>query len=295
MSISEVARACDAAGRSGEIPSRVAEAVARVDAACLAAGRPHGDARILLATKTQSEHLIRVAIGALLNLGCPKPILLGENRVQELVAKSAFLSEFANSGLIGAHLIGPLQRNKVNAVLASPCALIETIDSLGLAAAISQRAERAGREMGVLVQVNVSGEGQKAGCRPEVASELAVAVAQLPALSLRGFMCIGPRPTFINDDDGATPSTHKVDAGSNPGGPPAALWYHGIANISEISAAYRLLRDIRDAVIISGEPGTASATELSMGMSSDLELAIAQGATIIRLGTAIFGPRPPIN
>ncbi|PJI93233.1 YggS family pyridoxal phosphate-dependent enzyme [Luteimicrobium subarcticum] len=181
--------------------------------------------------------------------------LVGENRVQELKSKAPGLADLVERGALEVHLIGPLQRNKVGAALRS-CACVETVDSLALAERLSARALERGDDLDVMVQVNVSGEATKSGVRPAAAADLALAVAALPAIHLTGFMTIGAR---TNDD---------------------ATVRHGFAQ----------LRDLRDDV--AGQAaGTSSARELSMGMSGDLELAVAEGATIVRVGTAVFGAR----
>jgi pyridoxal phosphate enzyme (YggS family) len=218
----------------------------RIAAACHASGRPASDVRLLLATKHQPASAIRVAIGA----GCH---LIGENRVQELVAKAPVLADLPHE----AHIIGPLQSNKINAALRwATC--IETLDSLKLAQRLATRVADWPDGIDVMIQVNTSGEATKSGAEPALAAELACQVAALRPLRLRGFMTIG-----LNSAD------------------PIA-----------VGRSYAALRRIRDTVVASGGQGTQLATELSMGMSGDLEIAIAEGATIVRLGTAIFGQRP---
>ena len=216
-------------------------------------------------------------------------ILIGENRVQELVGKSPDYLPLVENKTIDLHLIGPLQRNKINAVLATPISTIQSIDTFELANAISERvlksdlpwfrdaasgSARLGSTgpttdgvsstdgaLSVMLQVNVSGEATKSGTDPERALELASQIAELSGLKLTGFMCLG-LPPVIQDNE--------------------------IINSEQILAGYRILAEIRDATLNSG---LETATELSMGMSTDLELAIAAGATIVRVGTAIFGRR----
>ena len=178
--------------------------------------------------------------------------LLGHNRVQELVATAPDLADLAPSW----HVIGPLQSNKVNAALRWAAA-VQSVADPDLAARLSRRCEALGRDLEVWVQVNVSGEPTKSGVPPEAALDLACAVAGMPHLRLAGLMTVGAR---------------SPDAGV-------------------VRAGYRLLRELREAVTGSGSPGTAGATGLSMGMSGDLELAVAEGATVVRLGSAVFGPR----
>lgn len=152
------------------------------------------------------------------------------------------------------HLIGHLQSNKVSAALPW-VTCVESVDSLELAARLSRRCADADRHLDVMVQVNVSNEPTKRGVPPESALGLASEVAALPRLRVVGFMTIG-----ANSLDEAV-----------------------------VRTGYARLREVRDdAVARAGLPG---ATGLSMGMSRDLELAIAEGATIVRVGTAVFGPR----
>ncbi|MEU4365021.1 YggS family pyridoxal phosphate-dependent enzyme [Promicromonospora sp. NPDC023987] len=241
---------------SGSVAARLAVVRARIAAAADAAGRDPGAVRLLVATKTQTPQAVLEALAAGVDL-------IGENRVQELVAKAPAVADRLAAGTLEVHMIGHLQRNKINQVLATATGL-ETLDSLDLARSISDRCVRDGRTgdraLEVMVQVNVTGEASKSGVGPDDAVELATAVAALPGLRLTGFMTIGAHLDSSAED--------------------------------AVRAGFARLRGIRDAVLASGAPGTATATELSMGMSGDLELAIAEGATIVRVGTAIFGPRP---
>ena len=223
---------------------------ARVAAAARAAGRDASDVRLLVATKTQPAEAVRAVVEAGVDL-------VGENRVQELVAKAPDVADLVAAGRVDVHMIGHLQRNKVNQVLATASG-VETVDSLALAEALSARCARDGRTLDVMVQVNVSGEASKSGVVPDDAPRLAHDVAALPGLRLTGFMTIGAN----------SPDEARVRAG------------------------FARLRAVRDAVAGSGAPGTGHARELSMGMSGDLEAAVAEGATIVRVGTAVFGPRP---
>jgi len=234
----------------------------RIASAALESGRKSQDVTILLATKTQSVEVISAVICTMRDAGVAR-VLVGENRVQELAQKADFYAELA--AVTSLHFIGNLQKNKINQLLTTPVACVETVDSLELAEALSKRCQNLDRSLDVMVQVNVSGEPTKSGCLPSEAGQLAMRIANLPNLRLTGFMCIGVRPDIVAGE---------------------------ITNAADIRAGYRVLREIRDAVIASGEPGTATATELSMGMSTDLELAIAEGSTIVRVGTAIFGQRP---
>ena len=234
--------------------------------------------RLLLATKTQDAAAVRAAVQADRAAGRGSPVLVGENRVQELTEKAPALADLG----LTAHLIGPLQSNKVNHALRALAqhgrGCIETVDSLALAEKIGSRvlasaaaspavaqagghlepsAPPASAVLDVYVQVNVSGEESKAGVSPDAAVDLALAVAEVGGLRLSGFMTIGARST----DEGL------------------------------VRAGFARLREIRDEVIGSGAHGTQGARELSMGMSQDLEWAVAEGATIVRVGSAVFGAR----
>ncbi len=182
--------------------------------------------------------------------------LVGESRMQELAEKGEALRE---AGAV-VHVIGQLQRNKA-AIAVEYAACVQTVDSLKLAERLSRLCLEAERDLQVMIQVNVSGEESKAGVAPAEALDLAAAVQALPALEVVGFMTIG-----LNS---------SVEA--------------------DVRAGYRVLREIRDTALISSERGSidlSSAWQLSMGMSGDLEWAIAEGATMVRVGTAVMGSRP---
>ncbi|MBD8080432.1 YggS family pyridoxal phosphate-dependent enzyme [Cellulosimicrobium arenosum] len=223
---------------------------ARIDGAARGAGRDPSDVRLLVATKTQPPEAVRAVVAAGVEL-------VGENRVQELVAKAPAIADLVAAGDVAVHMIGNLQRNKVNQVLATASA-VQSVDSLAIAEALSSRCVRDTLTIDVMVQVNVSGEASKSGVEPDDAPGLAREVAALPGVRLTGFMTIGARS---RDDD-------------------------------EVRAGFARLREVRDVVVRAGDPRTRDARELSMGMSGDLELAVAEGATIVRVGTAVLGSRP---
>ncbi|MFV0632759.1 YggS family pyridoxal phosphate-dependent enzyme [Demequina sp.] len=182
--------------------------------------------------------------------------LVGESRMQELAIKGDAL----RAAGARVHVIGQLQRNKAaTAVEYATC--VQTVDSLALAERLSRLCLEAERDLDVMIQVNVSGEDSKAGVDPAQALDLAAAVTALPALTVTGFMTIGLNSPVEED----------------------------------VRAGYRRLREIRDQALILSERGSLPLREawhLSMGMSGDLEWAIAEGATIVRLGSAVMGPRP---
>ena len=150
------------------------------------------------------------------------------------------------------HLIGPLQSNKINQALACVDA-IESIDSIPLVQKIDSRLDR---ELPVFIEVNISGEETKHGCSPTDLPALIEAVSTSAHLSLAGFMTVG-----LNS---------SVEA--------------------DVRRGYALLRELRDTAA-QQLAIPAKQLELSMGMSHDLEWAIAEGATIVRVGTAVFGAR----
>lgn len=182
--------------------------------------------------------------------------LVGESRMQELAVKGKALAD-AGARI---HVIGQLQRNKA-AIAVEHAACVQTVDSLALAERLSRLCDEADRNLDVMVQVNVSGEPTKAGVDPAAALDLASAVQALPRLTVTGFMTIG-----LNSPDEAA-----------------------------VRAGYATLAAIRDQALVKSERGELplrEAWELSMGMSHDLEWAIAEGATMVRVGTAVMGHRP---
>ena len=154
------------------------------------------------------------------------------------------------------HMIGPLQRNKAKSA-ARIFDMIHSVDRLSLGQELDRRLQAAGKIMPVLIQVNTSSEETKAGVEPDRALELAEQLSVLSGLSVRGLMTI---PAFSPDPEDARP-------------------------------AFRLLRDTRDRIASAGVTGIGMDV-LSMGMSHDFEVAIEEGADMIRVGTAIFGARP---
>src|SRR5262249_52696974 len=172
----------------------------------------------------------------------------GENRVQEAMEKSAALGH-----PVPWHLIGHLQTNKVRDAV-RVFDMIESVDRLALAQAISARAAQAGRVVDVLVQVNVAEEPQKGGVSPTALRPTLEAMAGLPGLRLRGLMTIPPLP---KDPEESRPH------------------YRELRKLLDTARGWGLGLDLRD---------------LSMGMSGDFEVAVEEGATIVRVGTAIFGP-----
>ncbi len=179
----------------------------------------------------------------------------GENRVQELCAH---LEADAYAGAREVHFIGHLQTNKVNKVVGR-VDLIQSVDSLRLLEAIEKQAEKLGIVQDILLEVNIAGELSKGGVAPEDVQDLAQAAVSMPHVRLRGLMAIPP-------------------VAHGPG-----------ANTQYFVKMRRLFVDTKDKIADNKNDMNC----LSMGMSGDFEEAVAQGATLVRVGTAIFGPRPP--
>lgn len=177
----------------------------------------------------------------------------GENRVQELFEKAEALPGEAEGGDVRWHLIGSLQRNKARDA-AAHADLFHALDSVRLADALEKRAAAADRVLPVLVQVNISGEDAKHGVEPDAVHDLIAAAAERPHLRPVGLMGMA---AFVEDDEG-------LDRVVRP--------------------AFRRLRGLYDA---SPRPLTV----LSMGMSGDFEVAVEEGATHVRIGSALFGAR----
>ncbi|MEK6570255.1 MAG: YggS family pyridoxal phosphate-dependent enzyme [Bacteroidota bacterium] len=176
---------------------------------------------------------------------------IGENFVQELRDKRAEL----NNPDIRWHFVGHLQSNKVK-YIADFISLIHSTDHRSVAEEIDKRGARIGRLIDVLVEVNTTGERTKFGVLPESTIEFVKSLAHLRNLRVRGLMTMGP---FLPDPEDSRP-------------------------------AFRTLREFRDEVRNAGIENVEM-TELSMGMTNDFEVAIEEGATMVRIGTAIFGPR----
>ena len=179
----------------------------------------------------------------------------GENRVQELCAH---LEQDAYAGAREVHFIGHLQTNKVSKVVGR-VELIQSVDSLHLLEAIDRQADKLGIVQDVLLQVNIGGEASKGGAAPEELEPLARRAADMAHVRLRGLMAIPPVAARPED------------------------------SIPYFVAMHQLFVDTK-AKIADNEYDMDC---LSMGMSGDFAQAIAHGATLVRVGTALFGPRPP--
>lgn len=178
--------------------------------------------------------------------------LTGENKVQEVKEKFEQLKDIPHE----KHFIGHLQTNKIKDILKYGVSCIQSLDRMDLAEKLHQRLLFENKKMDVFIQVNTSAEESKFGISPEKAVEFTKQVAQFDTLNIKGLMTIG---------------LFSVET-------------------EKVRECFRLLKNIQQQIINENIPN-AEMKELSMGMSGDLETAIEEGATIIRVGTAIFGQR----
>jgi len=179
-------------------------------------------------------------------------LAFGENYLQEALDKIASVAQAQPDAAVEWHFIGPIQSNKTRPIAAS-FAWVHTVERLKIAQRLSEQRPPELGPLNICLQVNISGEASKSGASPEELPALAREVAQLPNLRLRGLMAI-PEPT---------------------------------TDVAEQRAAFARVRALFDALRAEG----LALDTLSMGMSGDLAPAIAEGATIVRVGSAIFGKR----
>ena len=178
--------------------------------------------------------------------------MIAENRVQELKEKYEALKTTPHTN----HFIGHLQTNKIKDIIKYDVQCLQSLDRLDLAEKLHQRLLFEGKKMDVFIQVNTSDEESKFGIHPDKALELVRQVSQLETLQIKGLMTIGL-----------------------------------LSNHSEkVRACFKLLKNLQQKIIAENIPNVEM-NELLMGMSGDLEIAIEEGASIIRVGSAIFGER----
>ena len=175
----------------------------------------------------------------------------GENRVQEALGKRAETADLP----VRWHLIGPLQSNKANKVPGA-FAGVQSVHSLDLVERLSRAAGAAGADLPILIQIDLAHEATKSGLPETELRPLLARAAELPGIRVEGLMLL---PPYADDPEQVRP------------------WF-------------RRLRDLREALLAEGIPA-GQLRELSMGMSHDFEVAIEEGATIVRVGSAIFGSR----
>ncbi len=260
------------------IATRLQAVRSRIEAAASSAGRAPADIRLIAVSKTFSAAAIAEAHAA-------GQVAFGENYLQEALAKIAALCELGlewrvaqgrrdderqegdvlpSAGVAspeGAllrplewHFIGPIQSNKTRQI-AEQFHWVHAVDRLKIAERLSIARPAGLPPLEICLQVNVSGEESKSGAQPDEVLALAQAASRLPGIRLRGLMTI-PEPT---------------------------------PNTLVQRARFRQLRELKEDLIGHG----VALDTLSMGMSDDLEAAIAEGATLVRVGRAIFGERPP--
>ncbi|MCW5249312.1 YggS family pyridoxal phosphate-dependent enzyme [Streptomyces sp. SHP 1-2] len=236
--------------RRDEIATNLAKVEERIAAACAAAGRRRDEVTLIVVTKTYPADDVR----RLASLGVRH---VAENRDQDAAPKAAACSDLSLSW----HFVGQLQTNKVRSVVGY-ADVVQSVDRARLVTALSREAERAGREVGCLLQVALDagegGRGERGGVAPGGVGELAARVADAPGLRLDGLMTVAPL------------------TGEYAGRQQAAF-----ERLMDVSAGLR-----RD---------HPAATMVSAGMSADLEQAVAAGATHVRVGTAVLGVRPVLR
>lgn len=233
----------------------------RIGEACARVRRDPAKVKLVAVTKYATPEIIR----NLLEIGVHN---LGESRVQELTRRAAVISEWGERRRLGQdgasvtaatectpptwHMIGHLQRNKVRAVLPW-IGVIHSVDSLRLAEEIDTAADKLGRKMPVLLEVNASGEAAKQGVAVAAATHLAEQIASLRHVELRGLMTMAP----LTDNE------------------------------TVIRRTFERVRELFEEIVGERLCGPAF-NDLSMGMSNDFECAIEFGATYVRIGSALF-------
>ncbi|MBN2576539.1 MAG: YggS family pyridoxal phosphate-dependent enzyme [Deltaproteobacteria bacterium] len=238
--------------RAEQIAANLDRVRERLDTALVSARRSSLTMRLLAVSKTVAAEDVAAALAA-------GQRDFAENYGQELRDKHKAVAELvAARGLPEPrwHFIGPLQTNKVKYVVGK-VALVHSLASVAVLAELERKAEALGVVQDCLVQVNVAGESQKSGCKPAELPALLDRFSVATHLRCAGLMVIPPY-----DEDAKSSRPH-----------------------------FAALRELRDRHRSQARPNVVLA-ELSMGMSHDLEVAIAEGATLVRVGTAIFGERP---
>ncbi len=212
----------------------------RIERAAQRAGRDPKEIKLVAVSKTVEVDRVQEAIEAGVSI-------LGENYVQEAQKKIEALGK-----PVSWHFIGHLQSNKAKYAVRL-FDVIHSIDSIPLAEELNRKAEEPDRVIGVMIEVNLSGEATKFGTDEERVLNLAKKIQQLKHLSLEGLMTM---PPYFDSPEMSRPY-------------------------------YTALRELKEKMMKEGAP----MKELSMGMSNDFEIAVEEGATYVRVGTAIFGPR----
>lgn len=217
----------------------------RIAAACDRVGRNPSSVQLIGVTKTVPLDRIREGVEAGIKI-------LGENYIQEAREKIESLADLA----VSWHFIGHLQSNKAKMAVRW-FEYIHTLDRRRLARELDRQAQKEGRTISVLIQVNVGHEQTKSGIPPEDLLPLFQEVSSYDALLIRGLMAL---PPYLDDPE-------------------------------QVRPYFSRLRELLDR-LHEAAPNPEQLTELSMGMSHDFEVAIEEGATMVRIGTALFGARP---
>ena len=241
----------DVSDAVGLIRGRLLAVRERIAAAAARAGRDPRTITLVAVSKTHGAETVRAAMAAGQNV-------FGENRLEEALPK---MRQLAETGGAEWHMIGHVQSRKARDAANAGFALIHSVDTLKLAERLGRFAGEAGRRQAVLLEMNVSGEASKAGFHaerqddwPALRTELG-RLAQIAGLDVRGVMTIAP---LVTEGGQARPTFDRLRA---------------------------LLDYLRDEIAFGASP------VLSMGMSDDFEAAIEAGATMVRVGRAIFGER----
>ncbi len=240
------------------LAARASDIRDRIEAAARRAGRSPTSVTLVAVTKT-------IPVERMLSAAALGLTVFGENRVQEARDKRVRLESLAQSDPSVARLlaqtrwelIGHLQSNKAARAL-ELFDRVQSVDSVHLAEALNARAAALDRALPILLEVNAGGETSKSGFTPDAVERAARSIATLPALRIEGLMTVAP---IVSDPEKARPVFHRL----------------------------RVLRDHLSAII---PLDAGSWDELSMGMSDDFEIAIEEGATLVRIGRGIFGERP---
>jgi hypothetical protein len=236
------------------IKENLLRVIERIETAARRVGRDPKEIKLVAVSKTVETARIKEAIEAGVSI-------LGENYVQEAqkkieeVGRPACTERFGEGRPVAWHFIGHLQSNKVKYAV-HLFDMIHSLDSIPLAEELNRRATQANRVINVMIEVNLSGETTKFGTDEDKVLNLAKRILNLNHLSLEGLMTM---PPYFDS--------------------------------SEMSRPYYIgLRELKEKIVREGIP----IKELSMGMSNDFEISIEEGATYIRVGTAIFGPRKSV-
>lgn len=222
-----------------DIGYNINQVLQRIQSAAQSSGRNSSDVTLVGVTKMVDYDAARACYQAGI-------VDLGENRVQELNYKIPYIPQAR------WHLIGRLQTNKVKDIVGKVC-LIHSVDSWHLAAEIDKRYSRAGLQAAVLIQVNISGEQQKAGINPAEVETFLDSIGQLSSIQVKGLMTIAPE---VRNTEETRPIFREL--------------YHFKTTIAK-----KTLKNV-------------NMEFLSMGMSQDFDIAIEEGSNMVRIGSAIF-------